>query len=200
MESRLARMWWAMALRGVLAIIFGILAFLWPGAFWLAVVIAFAAYALVDGVFAIVAAVRGTPAAPRWALVLYGVVGIATAAVAIAWPGITELVLLWVIAGWSIVTGALMVAAAIQLRKEIRGEWALGLSGLLSIILGMGLALLPGPGLVAIAWWVGANAIVLGILQLVLGFRLRSLMREPATAHAMSQDRTAGGTRPEIAR
>jgi uncharacterized membrane protein HdeD (DUF308 family) len=186
MESRLARMWWAMALRGMLAIIFGILAFMWPGAFWLAVVITFAAYAFVDGVFAIVAAVRGTTTAPRWALVLYGVVGIATAAVAIAWPAITELVLLWVIAGWALVTGALTVAAAVQFRKEIRGEWLLGLSGLLSIILGIGLALLPGPGLVVIAWWVGANAIALGIVQLVLGFRLRNLAREPAAAHAMS--------------
>ena len=201
METGPARMWWAMALRGALAVIFGVLAFLWPGLFWLAVVITFAAFAFTDGIFAIVAAVRGDRGAgPRWLLVLDGIVGLAAGALAIVWPNITELVLLWMIAAWSIVGGALTIAAAIEFRKEIRGEWALGLSGVLSIILGVGLALFPGPGLVAVAWWIGANAIVLGIVQMALGFRLRRLVREPTTTPSPSQDGTARGARPEIAR
>ena len=196
MESALARMWWAVTLRGALAIVFGILAFLWPELFWFAVVIMFAAYALADGVLSLIAAVRGDRAAgPRWALALGGVVSIAAGGLAIAWPEITEFVLLCVIAGWAIATGVLSIAAAIRLRREIRGEWVLALAGVLSIVLGVGLVLLPGPGLVAIAWWVGANAIVFGALLLALGFRLRGLPREPAA----SRDGTTWGTHPRIA-
>lgn len=199
MEMGPARMWWAMALRGALAVVFGILAFLWPGLFWLAVVITFAAFAFTDGAFAIVAAVRGERGAgPRWLLVLDGIVGLAAGTLAILWPSITELVLLWMIAAWSIVGGALTIAAAIQFRKEIRGEWILGLSGVLSIVLGVGLAVFPGPGLVAVAWWVGANAIVLGVVQMALGFRLRRLAREAAPAPDPSGDGSRG-MRPEIA-
>lgn len=200
-ECGLARVWWAVALRGALAVAFGIMAFLWPGLFWLAVVVTFAAYALVDGVFALVAAVRGDrDAGPRWALVLEGVVSIGAGVAAFAWPGITELALLWVIAGWAIATGVLAIVAAVRLRKEIRGEWALALSGILSIALGFGLALLPGPGLLGIAWWVGANSIVFGVLLVVLGFRLRGLAREARPADGAAHDNgVALGTRAGIA-
>lgn len=198
MESGLTRAWWAVALRGALAIIFGILAILWPGMFWLAVVVTFAAYALVDGAFALVAAVRGDrDAGPRWALVLEGIVSIGAGVVAFAWPGITELVLLWVIAGWAIATGVLGIVAAVELRKEIRGEWALALSGILSVILGVGLALLPGPGLLAVAWWVAANSIAFGVVLLVLAFRLRGAAREVRPAASYPQGTSA--TRPGVA-
>lgn len=200
-ECGLARVWWAVALRGILAIAFGILAILWPGMFWLAVVITFAAYALVDGVFALVAAVRGDrDAGPRWALVLEGIVSIGAGIVAFAWQGITEVVLLWVIAGWAIVTGVLGIVAAVKLRKEIRGEWALALSGILSIVLGAGLVVLPGPGLLVIAWWVGANSIVFGVLLVVLGVRLRGPARMARPADGAAHDNcVARGTRPGIA-
>lgn len=199
-ECGLARVWWAVALRGVLAVAFGILAILWPGMFWLAVVVTFAAYALVDGVFALVAAMRGDrDAGPRWALVLEGIVSIGAGVVAFAWPGITELVLLWVIAGWAIATGVLGVVAAVRLRKEIRGEWALALSGIMSVVLGVGLVLLPGPGLLAIAWWVAANSIAFGVVLLILAFRLRSAVRRLATASA-DVPGTSPAPRPEIAR
>lgn len=201
-ECGLARVWWAVALRGVLAVAFGVLAILWPGMFWLAVVFTFAAYAIIDGVFALVAAVRGDrDAGPRWALVLEGIVSIGAGVVAFAWPGITELALLWVIAGWAIATGVLGTVAAIRLRKEIRGEWALALSGVLSIILGAGLVLLPGPGLLAVAWWVGATSIVFGVLMVVLGVRLRGLAREARPAYVAAHDNgVALGTRPGVPR
>lgn len=200
MESGASRMWWAMAFRGAFAITFGILAFLWPGLFWLTVVVMFAVYALADGVFSIVAAVRDDRAAgPRWALLLQGVVGLAAGGIAIAWPEITEVALLIVVAAWAISTGVLAVVAAIRLRKEIRGEWALALSGILSVVLGVGLVLLPGPGLLAIAWWVAANSIVFGVVLLILAFRLRSAVRHlaPATADAPGMSRAP---HPEIAR
>lgn len=199
-ECGLARVWWAVALRGVLAIAFGILAILWPDMFWLAVVVTFAAYALVDGVFALVAAVRGDrDAGPRRALVLKGVVSIGAGVVAFAWPGITELVLLWVIAGWAITTGVLGIVASIRLRKEIRGEWVLALSGILSILLGAGLVLLPRTGLLVIAWWVAATSIVFGMVLLILAFRLRSAVQNlaPATADAHGMSRAP---HPEITR
>jgi len=187
MEFSLARSWWVLALRGVLAILFGVLAFLWPGLWWLAVVYTFAAYALVDGAFALVAAVTGHgEAGPWWALVLEGLVGIAAGVIAFVWPGITEFALLYLIAGWCIATGVFEIAAAIRLRKHIRGEWLLALSGVVSIILGLALGLVPVAGLLAVAWWVGAYAVAFGVLLLVLAFRLRSLVRHPSRPEAVT--------------
>jgi len=179
MEFELTRYWWIVVLRGVLAIAFGVIAFFWPGVVWLVVVATFAAYALLDGVLAIVAAVRAQGrAGPWWALLLEGVVSIAAGVVAILWPGITELVLLFVIAGWCMATGVLEIVAAIRRRKYIVGEWLLALSGVLSIALGLALALMPIAGLLVVAWWIGAYSLAFGILLVILGFRLRGLSRQ----------------------
>jgi uncharacterized membrane protein HdeD (DUF308 family) len=179
MEFELARNWWVVALRGVLAILFGLVAFLWPGLAWLTVVYIFAAYALVDGVFAIGAVVTGqTRPGHWWALLLEGVVGIAFGVLTFAWPlaaVIDMLVLLYFIAGWLIVTGVFEVIAAVRLRRHIRGEWALALAGILSVLLGVGFALAPVAGLWVLALWMGAYAVVFGVLLLVLAFRLRGL-------------------------
>lgn len=181
MELDLGRIWWAVALRGVLAILFGVMAFFWPTLLWLTVVYMFAAYALIDGLFAIIAAVTGqTRGAPWWGLLLEGLVGIAAGVVTFAWPGITQLALLGVVAAWSMVTGVLEVAAAVRLRKQIRGEWLLGMSGFLSILLGLALVLMPIAGLLVVAWWIGAYAVVSGTLLLALAFRLRGLARHPS--------------------
>jgi uncharacterized membrane protein HdeD (DUF308 family) len=178
MEFTLARNWWAVALRGVLAILFGVVAFLWPGLLWLAVVYTFAAYALLDGLIAITAALSGHgPAGRWWALLLEGLVGIVAGILTLIWPGITELALLYVIAGWSLATGVFEIIAALRLRRYIEGEWALALSGVLSIILGLALALVPLAGLVVVAWWIGAYAVAFGVLLLALSFRLRRLAR-----------------------
>lgn len=175
-EYGLARHWWVLALRGVLAIAFGVLAFLDPGVFWLALVIVFAASALVDGVASIAAAVsRGGRAGPWWALLLRGLLGIAAGVIAIVWPGISELALYFVIAGWCFATGVFEVAAAIEASRYVRGAWIFAISGILSVALGLMLGLFPLAGLVVLAWWVGAFAVAFGIVLIALGFRLRGL-------------------------
>ncbi len=175
-EFWFARNWWAIALRGVLAVAFGIVAFLWPGLLWLTVVYIIGAYAMIDGAISIVAAIRGRHTAqPWWALVFEGLLGIAVGVVAFAWPGLTELALLYMIAGWTLAAGVLTIMAAIRLRHYIKGEWLLALSGALSIILGLGLGLLPIAGLIVVAWWIAAYEIAFGIILLVLGFQLRTL-------------------------
>lgn len=175
MESELVQNWWLVALRGVLAIVFGLLAFLWPGLLWLTVVYLFAAYAFLDGGMAIAAVIRNRDAGRhRWALLLEGVVGIAAGILALAWPGITELVLLYMMAGWSIATGVLEIVASVWLQRYLKGGWLLAISGVLSIVFGMLLALMPVVGLIVVAWWAAAYWIAFGALLLVLAFRLRS--------------------------
>lgn len=181
----LARNWWALALRGLFAVIFGVLAFAWPGITLGALVLLYGAYALVDGVFAIVAAAAGrSQGTPWWALVLEGVAGIAVGIMTFAWPGITALVLLYLIAAWAILTGVLEIAAAVRLRREIRGEWLLALSGVMSITFGVALVAFPGAGALAVIWLIGAYAIAFGVLMIVLAFRLRSWLRSLTQATA----------------
>ena len=172
----LARNWWALALRGLAAILFGVLAFAWPGITLFVLVLFFGAYMLVDGIFAIVAAVRAAGEEDRWWLLLIeGILGVLAGLVAFFWPGLTALALLYFIAAWAIVTGIMEIVAAIRLRQEIEGEWALGLSGLLSVIFGILLVVLPAPaGLLSLVWLVGAYAVATGVLLLILAFRVRS--------------------------
>jgi uncharacterized membrane protein HdeD (DUF308 family) len=180
----LGRNWWALALRGVAAILFGILAFAWPGITLFVLVLFFGAYMLVDGIFAIVAAVRAAGEEDRWWLLLIeGILGVLAGLVAFFWPGLTALALLYFIAAWAIVTGIMEIVAAIRLRQEIEGEWALGLSGLLSVIFGILLVVLPAPaGLLSLVWLVGAYAVATGVLLLILAFRVRSEASNEARA------------------
>jgi uncharacterized membrane protein HdeD (DUF308 family) len=165
-----------LALRGLAAIVFGVLAFVWPDITLFALVLLFGAYMLVDGIFAIVAAVRAAGREARWWLLLIeGVLGVLAGLVAAFWPGLTALALLYFIAAWAIVSGILEVIGAIRLRQEIEGEWALGLSGALSVLFGILLVVIPAPaGLLSLVWLIGAYALVFGVLLLVLAFRLRS--------------------------
>jgi uncharacterized membrane protein HdeD (DUF308 family) len=171
----LTRNWWAVALRGLAGILFGILTFAWPGISLAALVLLFGAYAFADGVLLIVSAVRRRGADRWWVLLLQGIVGIGAGVVTWLWPGITALALVAIIATWALIGGALQVAAAIRLRKVIRGEWLMALGGVLSIALGVLLIAFPGPGALALVIWIGAYAFVFGILLLVLGVRLRGL-------------------------
>lgn len=160
--------------RGIAAILFGILAFVWPGLTLLALVLLYGAYALVDGVSALVLAVRGRRRRETsvWPMILVGIAGIAAGIITFLWPGITALALLVLVAAWSIVRGVFEIIAAVRLRKEIDGEWLLGLAGVLSIVFGVLLVLQPGAGLLALVWLVGIYMIIAGVIYISLGVRL----------------------------
>ncbi len=165
--------WWALVIRGLAAIAFGFLAMLRPGAGVLALVVLWGAYAIVDGVFAIVLAIRGAKVVQGWGwLLAEGLVGVAAGVVTFLWPGITALALIVVIAGWAILTGIAEIATAIRLRRVVQGEWMLAVSGVLSVAFGVLAAMMPGAGALAVTWMIALYAILFGALLVGLGFRL----------------------------
>jgi uncharacterized membrane protein HdeD (DUF308 family) len=168
----LATNWWALLLRGIAAVLFGLAALFWPGLTLFVLIVFFGAYTLVDGIFAIVAGLRGS-GSRRWLLLAEGVLGVLAGLIAFFWPGITALVLLYVIVAWAIFTGILKVVMAIWLRREIENEWLMVLSGVLSVLFGVILAVLPGVGLLSLVWLVGIYALIFGVALIVLGFRVR---------------------------
>jgi uncharacterized membrane protein HdeD (DUF308 family) len=176
MQHRLALNWTALALRGVVAIVFGIVAFLLPGLTLGALILLFAAYAIVDGASHIVTGIRQREGhRPDWLMVAIGVLGIAVGLVAAVLPGITALFLLSLIGAWAIVIGVFEIVAAFRLRKEISGEWMLALGGIVSVIFGIYVWLFPGDGAIALVWLIALYAIVSGVTLLMLAFRMRSL-------------------------
>jgi uncharacterized membrane protein HdeD (DUF308 family) len=178
MEFSLSRNWWALIVRGVAAIAFGVLAMVWPAMTLEILVLLFGAYALVDGILAIVAAIAGHGQPQRWwGLFLEGIAGIAAGVITFVWPGITALVLLFLIAFWAIATGILEFITAIHLHRAAPGEWALALGGILSVLFGVILIAAPGAGALAVVWLIGAYAIAFGLILLTLGFQLRSWTR-----------------------
>jgi uncharacterized membrane protein HdeD (DUF308 family) len=186
----LARNWWSLVIRGVVAILLGLIAFVWPGITIGALVLLFGAYALIDGVTSIAGAMRASKAHERWgALVIEGLVGIAAGIVTFAWPAITAIALIYVIASWAIVTGIFELIAAVRLRKHITGEWLLALGGIASVVFGILIMMAPIAGAVVIAFWIGAYELVFGVVLLALGFRLRNWTRtlpgaSPIAAHS----------------
>lgn len=176
-----ARNWWLLALRGVAAIIFGVLAFIVPGITLFVLVTLFGAYALIDGVLAVMNALRHRNEDRQWwVLLLEGMVGVLIGIATFLWPGLTGLTLLYLIAAYAIFTGILEIVAAIQLRREIHNEWALVLSGAISVILGVLLMSNPAAGAVGLIWAIGIYAIFFGILMLVLALRVRKNPHELA--------------------
>jgi uncharacterized membrane protein HdeD (DUF308 family) len=174
--TAIADHWWVLLLRGIAAIIFGILAIIWPGVTLLSLTLLWGAFTLVDGVAALYTAALGKSgaASARWWLAIVGIAGIIAAGIAFLYPGMTALVLLWFIASWAIVIGIMQVIGAIQLRKEIEGEWLLALNGILSIAFGLLLFIRPGEGALALIWLIGVYAIAIGILLAVLAFRVKA--------------------------
>jgi len=160
-------------LRGIAAIIFGLLAFAWPGLTLVTLILFYGAFALVDGVLAIVAAITGGVSGSRWWLAIIGLLGIAAGLVTFLTPGLTALVLLLFIAGWAIATGVLQIIGAIKLRKEIDNEWLLILGGIVSVLFGVCMMLAPGAGALALVWVIGAYSVVTGVIFVALAFRLR---------------------------
>jgi uncharacterized membrane protein HdeD (DUF308 family) len=171
MLDDLARNWWLILLRGICAILFGLLTFAWPGLTLITLVLLYGLFALFDGGLAIGAAITGGTPAPRWWLALVGVLGIAAGAITLMWPGITGLVLLFFIAGWAIAAGVFEIVGAIRLRKEIEGEWLLIAAGVLSVLFGLLILAFPGAGALSLAFAIATFAIVYGIL--LVGFSLR---------------------------
>jgi uncharacterized membrane protein HdeD (DUF308 family) len=182
MSACLAKNWWAVAIRGVLAIIFGIVTFLVPGAALASFIILFSAYMLVDGVFAIVSGVRAAGRGERWGLlILEGIVDILAGVAAFLWPVSAVLAFVYLMAAWAIVSGGLMIGAAFGLRIT-HGRWMLVFAGLVSVIFGIVLAVAPGAGALALTLWAGAYAFVFGIMLVALAFRLRGRRDEPHAA------------------
>jgi uncharacterized membrane protein HdeD (DUF308 family) len=180
--ERLAKNWWVFVLRGVLAILFGLGTFVMPGITLLTLVLLYGAYAFGDGVVAAIAAfARRKPGeAFPWSVLLIGLVGIAAGIVAFAYPGLTAIVLLYLIAAWHIVRGFSEILVGIQLRKEIQGEGWLIAGGVLSVLFGLFLFARPGPGALAVLWIIGSFAILFGVITVALGFKLKGL--KPAGA------------------
>jgi uncharacterized membrane protein HdeD (DUF308 family) len=178
MALTLARRWWVFLVRGLAAIAFGILAFVAPGYGLWALVLAYGTYAIVDGTFNFSGALqRASQGRPWGSFVFEGIVSLAAGVAALVWPGISSLVLLVVISVWAIITGFSEVASAIRLRKHIRGEWLLALSGVLSVAFGVLLFIYPRAGALAVVFWIGAYAMIFGALLVGLSFRLRAWSR-----------------------
>jgi uncharacterized membrane protein HdeD (DUF308 family) len=182
----LTQKWWAIAWRGAFALLFGLLVSFWPSISLLMLVMLFGAYALADGIFAIASAIEkatdktSKPKQTLWPMLLQGVVGIAAAGLTFVWPGISALVLLYLIAAWAIITGIFQIVQAIRLRKEIEGEWLLVLGGIASVVFGLLLQIFPGAGALAMVWLIGTYSMTFGILLLFLAFRLRQrFVKEP---------------------
>jgi len=175
MVHALARNWWAIALRGAAAIVFGVLAFVWPGATFAAIGILFGAYAFVDGVFAVVAAIRAAEAHERWwLLAIEGFVGLAIGCVTFYDLGITLLAIYYTIAAWAFMTGFLEIMAAINLRKSLTNELWLITGGIASILFGALMIWRPMAGTLAIIWLIGVYAVVFGGTMIGLALRLKA--------------------------
>jgi uncharacterized membrane protein HdeD (DUF308 family) len=187
MTALLAQNWWAIALRGVLAILFGLIALFLPGPTIAALVLLFAAYMLVDGVFAIVAGVRAARRHERWGLlVVEGIIDLAAAAIAFVAPLATVVAFVWLIGAWAIVSGVVLTAAMFRLHAA-HGRWLMGLSGILSVIWGVLLLIWPAAGAVVLTWWIGAYALVFGVALLALAFKLRRRHQQLPPSRAAAQ-------------
>lgn len=168
--------WWLLALRGLVAVLFGVLAFMWPGATLITLVWLFGAFALVNGILSLVLAAKTPKGYPKMgSLILGGLLGILAGLLAFVMPGITALGLLILIAAWAIATGVMELVAAVRLRKVIANEWLLVLAGIASVVFGVLLLIQPAAGALALIWWIGAWAIVSGVLFMILAFRMRNL-------------------------
>lgn len=174
MATVLARNWALVAVRGVVALLFGLFAIAQPGITLAALVTLFGAFALVDGMVAVWSALFHRRGETRWfALLIGGIAGIGIGILTFLMPAITALILLYLIAAWAIIHGMVEIAMAIQLRKVLTGEWLLALAGVLSVVFGLFLVAFPGAGALAVTLWIGAWAVVLGVVVIALAFRLR---------------------------
>jgi uncharacterized membrane protein HdeD (DUF308 family) len=185
--SALAERWWTLAVRGIAAILFGLITIVWPGISLIALTYVWGAYAAANGVLSIVFAARAGRAGERWGWLFFeGLLSIGAALVAVLMPGITQLALLTLVAFWAMFTGFVQIAAAIELRRVIRGEWLLALGGVLSIVFGGLLLWFPVPGALAVVTMIGVYSMLFGIALIALGLKVRRLA-EPKRDHVAAQ-------------
>lgn len=178
MIAILSRHWWMFLLRGLVAVLFGVVTFFWPLLTLAVLVLWFGAFIFLDGLFTLIFALRSIKTRAYWWLfLLEGLAGMGVGVITFLKPGFTILVFVYLLAAWAILAGVFRVIAAILLRREISGEWALALSGLLGILLGALLFLFPSSGAVAMMWMIGIYALLAGIFQIALGIRLRRFQR-----------------------
>lgn len=182
MISLLRQSWLPLVVQGAAALIFGILAWVWPDRTLQGLIVLFGAYALIDGLISLVAIV-GTAAlgVAWWPLLLRGLVGIALGLMTFAWPGVTALILVYIIAAWAVAVGVFQLLIGILIgllfKQRLTGTWLLIVGGIVSIILGFWLVAAPGDGAVALAWLIGTFALAYGLILLAAGFRLRALLQ-----------------------
>jgi uncharacterized membrane protein HdeD (DUF308 family) len=187
MPLLLAKHWWSPVLRGLVAIVVGIIALALPGITLSILVTLFGIYSLIDGIAAVMAAYRSSTMGERWGALLFeGVAGIIAGAVMFLWPAITALVLIYLIGAWALLTGVLELVAAVRLRKHIAGEWLLALGGIASVLFGVLVLAVPLAGALAIALWVGIYSLVFGVILIGFGFRLRAWSKHPGIAGSMT--------------
>jgi uncharacterized membrane protein HdeD (DUF308 family) len=189
MFNLMTQNWWAIALRGLVAVLFGIAAFMWPGITLSVLAPLFGAYALINGVFAVIEAFRRDVSRERWRPLLFeGVISIVIGAMILIWPRLTAMGLLFLIAFWAIMTGVFEIITAVRLRHEIRGEWMMALIAILSMAFGLLLLAFPAPGAFSVILMIRAFVFAIGALMIALAFKLRSLRRPggeiPHVGHA----------------
>jgi uncharacterized membrane protein HdeD (DUF308 family) len=191
MLELLSRRWHMVVLRGVVAVLFGVVAIAWPGITVLSLALLFGAYTLLDGISALTMGFGHGTRSDRMYMVLLGVLGVAAGLISLIWPQITVIVLLVIIAVWAIVAGVTQIAAAIRLRKVIRNEWFLALTGAVALVLGVLLIVQPAEGAIALVVAIATFALAWGLVLIVLGLRLRTIANRTASA-----GRTASADRP----
>jgi uncharacterized membrane protein HdeD (DUF308 family) len=171
--------WWVFLLRGLAAILFGVLAMVWPQLTLLTLVILFGAFLLVEGIFSVIAGVTSRKQNYYWWTLLFtGLLEIAIGLLTLLWPNVTGIILLYLIGSWAVIIGIMDIILAIQIRREIKNEWLLIIDGVFSVVIGLLLFIFPSASAVALAWLIGLFAIFLGIVFIILAFRLRKLAGE----------------------
>jgi len=176
MIEQLAAHWWIPVVRGAFAIVFGLIALFWPGETLLVLILIFGAFCFVDGIFAIVTAIRYATHHERWGvLLLEGIIGILIGLLAYAAPAAIALFFLYFAGGWAIITGIFEIIAALRIRQSVSGEIFMIVAGILSIVLGGALFVFPSAGLIAWIWLIGIYAIIFGVLMIGFGLRMRKL-------------------------
>jgi uncharacterized membrane protein HdeD (DUF308 family) len=171
----LAANWWLILVRGVIAVMFGVLAIVVPNLTLVTLIYLIGAFVLVDGIFAVAAGIRGGAPMPRWWLIVVGVAGIATGLAAVFWPEMTAFLLIIFVGFWAIVKGLFEIVGAVAVRKEIDNEWMLIFGGALSVLFGLVAVIAPGAGALALLWLIAVYAILSGAMLIAFALRLRNV-------------------------